>query len=272
MPSNTVYHYTFRYDAPGGGDKAGTGDWYKGWTADLAGTYQQGQTVKSEHGTYTIDKIDTYNHDLEQVNGKNYEQKSVYVTSYYDDATKAEYKPYRYGEYEKGAPNQQSGHGGLGSESDYIKKPGTNEYHNFGSGGDYSYGGAKPDQKYSFTYRDADTGSWYKGWVVDEHDKYSAGQRVDTAKGWYTIDKEEAAPYATGWHPEPKDHNWDNGYVHITDYFKYDTGKTYTGAEIHSNAKGDGWASGYSGLGSEYDHVSHNGGWQQYVAAGDIVW
>jgi hypothetical protein len=282
MASNTVYHYTFSYDATGGGDKGGSGDWYKGWTADMSGVYQQGQTIKAEHGTYKIDAVQTYNYDLEQAHGKNYEAKSVYVTTYHDEATKTDYKPYHYSELEKGVPNKQSGHGGLGSEQDYVWKPGAtdaygnkatpDEWHNFGAGGDYSYGGAKPDQKYSFTYHDADSGSWYKGWVVDEHDKYTQGQRVDTAKGWYSIDKEEAVPYSTGWHPEPKDHKYDNGHVHITEYYKAATGKTYGAHEMWSTAKGDGWASSYDGLGHETDYVSHNGGWQNYVSGGDVVW
>jgi hypothetical protein len=273
MPSNTVYHYTFTYDAQtGGGDKGGAGDWYKGWTADMNGVYQQGQTIKTEHGTYKIDAVQTYNYDLEQVHGKNYEAKSVYVTTYHDGATNADYKPYHYSQYEKGAPNHQSGHGGLGSEQDYVKAPNAEQYHNFGAGGDYSYGGAKPDSKYAFTYHDGDTGSYYKGWMVDNADHYAQGQRVNTAKGWYVIDKEEPVSYNTGWMPEPKDHKHDNGHVHITEYYKADTGKTYTEAEMWSYNKGDGWASGYHGLGSETDYVSHGGGWQNYVTGGDIMW
>ena len=65
MPSNTVYHYTFTYDAPGGGDKGGAGDYYKGWTADMNGVYQQGQTIKTEYGTYKIDAVQAYNYDLD---------------------------------------------------------------------------------------------------------------------------------------------------------------------------------------------------------------
>jgi hypothetical protein len=92
----------------------------------------------------------------------------------------------------------------------------------------------------------------------------------NTGKGWYTIDTETATPYSTGWHPEPKDHGYDNGYVHITEYHAAN-GQTYGEASLYSYAKGEGWASGYDGLGSETDYYQSAGTWHNFVNHGDLV-
>jgi hypothetical protein len=280
MANDAVYHYRFNYDATGGGDKGGTGDWYEGYVVGDKGVYTQGQVVPGDHGSYQITKIDNYDTDQYVAKGADWKAGNVYVTNYHDVATNKDYKPYHYEHYEAGDKKQQSGYGGLGSEQDYVKHEGTtdaygvkapDEYYNFGSSGNYSYGGSKPDSKYSYTYRE-DNGSWHKGWVVDDSDRYAPGDTWKSPYGTYTIDKEEAVPYTTAWHPEPKDHSYDNGYVHVTDYYKADTGKTYSGAEVWNTAQGDGYASSYHGLGHETDYVQEAGQWKEYVHNGDIVW
>jgi hypothetical protein len=76
MATNSIYHFTFTYGAAGGGDKGGGGDYYNGWTADAPGLYQQGQKFATKDGVYEIKHVDTYNVDLEQTYGKNFEAKS----------------------------------------------------------------------------------------------------------------------------------------------------------------------------------------------------
>jgi hypothetical protein len=296
MASNAVYSFTYTWDVgkaaastvsvPGlypqghstpapATPHGGEGDWYKGYTVDVAGTYQTGQVIPTEHGSYKIDAVQTYAYDLEATHGAPYAQKAVYVQTYHDGATNSDYQPYHWNQYLAGDPKAQSGHAGLGSEQDYVKVPGAtpaqDQYHNFGAGGDYTYGGAKPDAKYTFTYHDLNSNAYYKGWVVDDADLYAPGQRVEnTGKGWYMIDTETATPYSTGWHPEPKDHGYDNGYVHITEYHAAN-GQTYGEASLYSYAKGEGWASGYDGLGSETDYYQSAGTWHNFVNHGDLV-
>jgi hypothetical protein len=248
--TDSIYYWTFQ--------TAGGGDRYSGWTVGDNTLYSQFQSFPSgfgtQYGSYTIDYEAYYGYDLSDFHGAYYDDGRVYVTSYYDAQSGQTLLPY-YGTGQ-GGQTTPSGYSGLGTEYDYINLSGA--FDDFGYGGFYQADAvpAGADSIYYFSFR-AYNGDYWQGYSSGDSTLYQQGQQVFTNYGYYTIDTE--APYGYDLSTLHGAY-WEDGRVYVNWAVDGQTGQGWVPYFFGlSNDFTGTYASGYTGIGQEYDFIDRGG-------------
>jgi hypothetical protein len=227
--------------------ESNTGDYFYGYVYDDQGKYVSGSTVTSptdeDGGTWTYVVYSTQSSSVSAAyNGY------VYDTAYYDhDQGNAGYATY------SGANGYRSGTNFLGSDYDYLYDNGG--YQLFGGGYWVVPEAAVMKVDYFYAY-ESKTGDYFYGYVYDDQGKYSSGSTAtsptdeDGGTWTYVVYSTQSSSVSAAY----------NGYVYDTAYYDHDQGNavyaTYFGA--------NGYRSGTNFLGSDYDYVYDNGGYQLF--------
>ena len=216
-----------------------SGDYYYGYVYDDDGTYPAGYSrtyAASEAGGSWL----YYVYGTENTFGGPNLDDRVYLTSYYDWASGLTLMPSSY------TQGVAAGTAGLGSEGSTVAiGNGLGDWFGFGW-----YVADPPAMMVaSFYAMETVSGDYYYGQAYDDDGTYSVGwlRQTPSENGGTWIH------YVYGIQQSSASYAYDD-YVYVTSYYDRETG-TFHDPQSHAQ----GYASGYNGIGSEYDYLNANG-------------
>ena len=229
----SLFRFTFQ---------ANSGDRYTGWYFTRATLYDVGDTIAGAQGHYRIDEEIRYGFAEVVPDG------SVRLDTYYDAVSAL--TGYSYNTHVLGRNNANLG---LGNEVDQVWDG--RRYEQYGRGGTLQ-ADVEGYAIFVFTFH-ATSGDRYTGWLYEDLARYSAGDTIAGAQGYYRIDEERfhgvdlAAPLGSMW---------------LLDYYDADsnlTGRSHTTYVV-------GGANSGRGLGNEIDQVWDGDRLDQYGRGGTL--
>ncbi|WP_270936462.1 hypothetical protein [Falsiroseomonas oryzae] len=221
---------------------AWSGDQWGGVLYDDSQDYGVGSIIYDDYGYYYISSEYVYGYDL----GSSGIDEGRVLTTWYWDASSASFLSVASG------GSYATGFYGLGSEYDSAWS-GEN-WDDFGSGGWYQANAVPPDSYFSYVFY-AWSGDQWGGYFYDDSRDYSWGSTVWDSYGYYYITGEYEYGYDLGWAAE--------GTVYTTWYWD---AWSYSYLDVSSDGY---YATGFYGLGSEYDYVWNGWRWDDF---GDGGW
>ena len=221
---------------------ANSGDRYTGWLYEDIARYRAGDTIAAANGHYRVDEERFHGLELAAPMG------SIWLLEYYDavsDLTGYSHTTYVLGQVNPGR--------GLGNEFDSVWDG--DRFDTYGRGGALQ-ADVEGYAIFVFTFH-ANSGDRYNGWLYEDLSRYTEGDTIASAHGYYRIDEERfhgvdlAAPLGSIW---------------LLDYYDADsnlTGRSHTTYVLGQVNPG-------RGLGNEIDSVWDGDRFDSYGRGGAL--